>query len=70
MWLTNQELEMHLVNKKKNHLFIEVGGLPLFSEAYLSWVSVTLKQVTVRGNNQKMIYWGIDQKITPNIKMV
>lgn len=47
---------MHLVNKKKNHLFIEVGGLPLFSEAYLSWVSVTLKQVTVRGNNQKMIY--------------
>lgn len=44
---------MNLVSKKNNHLLIEVGGLPLFSEAYLSWVSVTLKQVTIRGNDQK-----------------
>lgn len=44
---------MNLVSKKNNHLLIEVGGLPLFSEAYLSWVSVTLKQVTIGGNDQK-----------------
>ena len=70
MWLTNKVLKMSLVSKKNNHLLIEEGEFPLFSEAYLSWVSVTLKQVTIRGNDQKMIYCRIEQKITPNIKTV